>query len=193
MRINLNTDALKTIFTKLPKFCDDKRSARPILRCVHLEFENNIVTAIALNGYILCQYKTHCGIIEGEGKITLNVLPDKLMKFTSPIVELNDEIDGFLQISAFGAKQLFPIIDEPYIEWEKVIPTERDWSIDLSIDAPRYIAFDPSYLKPLVEIAGKETIRMKFGRPTDAAWCAIGDDLRVLILPVRLNQDAFNY
>lgn len=189
MRVNLNTEALKTIFNKVSKFCDDKRSARPILRCVHLEFENNKVTAIALNGYILCQYKANCQIIEGEGKITLNVLPDKLMKFTSPLVELNDEIEGFLQISAFGAKQLFPIIDEPFIEWEKVIPTDRDWTVD----APRYIAFDPSYLKPLVEIAGKETIRMKFGRPTDSMWCAIGDDLRVLILPVRLNQDAFDY
>lgn len=190
MRISMNIDELKIIFGKITKACDGKDSSRQMLRAVHLEFEGNRCTAVALNGYILAMHEAPCTIIEGEGRIVLNVMPDKLQQFTAQVVELSDEIEGFLQISGFAQKQLMPLSPKgDYIDWRKVVNPKHEYPQD----APRRIAFDPALLRIVCEIAGKHTILMKLGSEVQSAWCDVGIGTKVLILPVRISPDGWEF
>ena len=187
MKITMNTDELNFILTKLSKACDGKNSNRPILRAVHLEFENDVCTAVALNGFVLAMHNAPCQIVEGEGRIELNVLPDKLAKFAALTVELSDEIEGFLQIGSFGQKQLLPLMKGEYVSWRKIAPPK----LDCPDSAPRRIAFDPALMKIVCDIAGKTPVRMKFGSAIAPCWCAVGDNTRVMLLPIREQEDAW--
>lgn len=191
MKIRISTDEMKFILNTLSKACAGKNDARPVLRAIHLEFEENKCTAVALNGYLLAIHVAPCQIDEGEGRMEMNVLPDKLYKFATQRIDLDDSIPGFLQLSSFGAKQMLPVLPETnlYIDWRQVYPPR----LDCETDAPRRIAFDPALLKIATDIAGKETIRMKFGRETAAAHCAIGENTRLMLLPVRMTGDAWSY
>ena len=117
MNIRVTTDNVRMIFERVAKACS-KEDSRPLLKTVNLEIlpEGKII-ATALDGYVLAQTEVPYASDERiDEKIVLNVLPDKLLKF-SPVfpLTLSDEIGGFLQVSDGQQKQLMRLINGAYI------------------------------------------------------------------------------
>ena len=184
MQIKVNPDDAKLIFGRLTKACAANDS-RPVLKAVHLEIEGDKLTAVCLNGWLLAQYTCQCVPENGQDRIEMNVLPDKLARF-SPVgmLTLSDEIPGFLQISDGQQRQLMRLSDEQYIAWSKIAHAPGE---DPEPQAVRRICFTADLLKTVCEIAGKgsSNLRMKIGDALQGVWCGTDEGVRMLVLPAR--------
>ena len=195
MNIRVTTDNVRMIFERVAKACS-KEDSRPLLKTVNLEIlpEGKII-ATALDGYVLAQTEVPYASDERiDEKIVLNVLPDKLLKF-SPVfpLTLSDEIGGFLQVSDGQQKQLMRLINGAYIDWRKVAHAPDG---DPDPQPITRIAVNADILKLAVEIAGKKGIvRMKIGTGLQGIWCALGKEgnIRMLMLPMRIPESEWDY
>lgn len=195
MKITMQTDDIRFIFEKLSRFCS-KEKARPVLGAVHLEFDNHICTAVASDGYALARHVCSCGMDDADKPVRMNIIPDKIKKFSLPLVTLTDENmeHRFLTLECGYDKQILKLEDAPYFRWENVVPPKLDLGDSHAEFAGTVV--QPQYLRLLGELAGtgrRAQVVIKVGSAVQPVWCRVRENTTVMILPVRTNADVWDY
>lgn len=176
MKIILKVIDLKKVF----KFCKNfvaSNTIKPIQTLVHLECENGICKACAIDGYKACIKNVSC---EGDNGV-MNIPIINLPKIPDEN-EVSISDDGkYITFDFQSEKRMFRKIEGEFLNIEKFFPTR---------ETVFRISFEPKLLiKALKSYENERHIDMEFFGELNALKI-IGADSKSLVLPIRRTKES---